>query len=233
MNRTEDLKFMNEMEGIRFMINENDLLVLEHNLNRIITLISDFGCIHAPDMNRLKLIQKNIKIFQECNECWDELVKYMLEDWNTAMRSQERIIDCYIPVNDIDFKAKCNKELEECFMVLDTLFDTSWISKRKWYTECELIELGKTGITDSIWNNNFSFVVKGTKLLKSQIVGISDIAWTYAKCLGVTSTEDELVNWFQTDIPAFGYVSLVDMSKLDNGELIVRYFLSSVPLSFL
>ena len=132
-----NLEFANEMEGICFMINKNDLLVLEHNLNRIIALVSDFGCMNAPDMSRLKLIQKNIKIFQECNEGWDELVKYMLEDWNAAMRSQERIIDCYIPGNDIDFKAKCNKELEECFSILDALFDTSWISKRKWYTECD------------------------------------------------------------------------------------------------
>ena len=69
-------------------------------------------------------------------------------------------------------------------------------------------------------------------MLKSQIVGISDVAWTYEKCLGVTSTDDELVKWFQSDIPAFGYVSLADMSKLENGEHIVRYFLTSVPLGF-
>ncbi|MDG4512780.1 hypothetical protein [Streptococcus suis] len=214
------------------MINRNDLPVLEHNINSIITLISDYGCRHSPDMSRLKLIQKNIKIFQECNEGWDELIKYILEDWNTAMRSQEKIIDCYIPIKDIDLKAKYNKELEECFKRLDALFDTSWMNKRKWYSVRELIELGKSGITDPMWNSKFSFVVQGAELLKSQIVGISDVVWTYAKCLGVTSIDDELVKWFQSDIPAFGYVSLADMSKLENGEYIVRYFLTSVPLGF-
>lgn len=214
------------------MINTKDLPVLEHNLNRIITLISDYGCMHSPDLKRLKLIQKNVKMFQECNEGWDELKKYILEDWNAAMRSQERLIDCYIPEKDIDLKAKYNKELEGCFNALDKLFGTSWMRQRQWRTTRELVELGKAGITDFVWNGKISFVVQGTELLKSQIAGISDVAWTYAKYLGVASTDDELVKWFHTDIPAFGYVSLADMSKLENGEHIVRYFLTSVPLAF-
>ena len=75
------------------MLNEKDLDILKHNINRLITLVTDFGCINAPDMNRLKLIQKNVKIYREANEGWEELVKYILEDWNVAMRSQQKIID--------------------------------------------------------------------------------------------------------------------------------------------
>lgn len=213
------------------MLYKKELPVLEENLNKIISLILAYGCINSPNMNRLKLIQKNIKIFQACNEGWDELIKYITEDWDAAMRSQEKLIDCYIPSDDIDLKAKYNEEFEECCRILDKLFDTYWmIGKRKWYTKQELIELGKTGITSVTWNSNDSFVVEGTEKFKSQIAGISDEAWTYAKCLGVVSTDNELIKWFQTDIPAFGYISLFDMSKLENGEQIVRYFLTSVPL---
>ena len=47
------------------MLNENDLSVLDWNLNRIITLITDYGCLYSPDMSRLKLLQKNINIFSD------------------------------------------------------------------------------------------------------------------------------------------------------------------------
>lgn len=57
------------------MLNENDLSVLDRNLNRIITLITDYGCLYSTDMSRLKLIQKNINIFKEYKEGWDELQK--------------------------------------------------------------------------------------------------------------------------------------------------------------
>lgn len=215
------------------MITEKDLPVLEQNLNRIITLITDYGCVNSPDMSRLKLIQKNIKIFQECNEGFDELIKYITEDWDASMRSQKWIIDCYIPSDDIDFKEKSNKELEACFKVLDRLFDTYWIRSRTWYTKQELIGIGRrTGIIVSEWNSNYSFVVKKNEKLKSQVAGISDEAWTYAKCLCVASTDEDLIKWFHNDIPAFGYISLADMSKLENGENIVRHFLTSIPLAF-
>lgn len=214
------------------MLNKSDLSVLEQNLNRIITLITEYGCINSPNMSNLKLIQKNIKIFRECNEGGDDLVKYITEDWDAAMRSQEKIIDCYIPSDDIDLKAKINKEIEECFSTLDKLFATYWFRKRKWYTIQDLIKIGKSGVTASMWNNNYSFVVGETEQSESKILGISDEAWTYAKCLGVASADDDLIKWFQTDIPAFGYISLRDMSKLENGEYIVRYFLISIPVAF-
>lgn len=78
---------------------------------------------------------EGINIFIECKEGWDELQKYMHENWNAATSSQERIIDCHIPGDDIDLKAKYNEKLEECFRTLDKFIETHWINKRKWYTK--------------------------------------------------------------------------------------------------
>ena len=214
------------------MLHKNDLPVVEENVRIIIKLILDNGCINSPDINRLKLIIRNIEIFHECNEGWDELIKYIFEDWDMAMRRQEKIIDCYILSDDIDLKAQYNEEFEKCCKILDKLFGTSWFNSRKWYTKKELIQLGITGITVTAWNDKYSYIVRGTEQINSQIDGISREAWTYAKCLGVASTDEELIKWFGTDIPAFGYISLLDMSKLENGENIVKYFLANVPVAF-
>ena len=214
------------------MLHKNDLPVVEENVRIIIKLILDNGCINSPDINRLKLIIRNIEIFHECNEGWDELIKYIFEDWDMAMRRQEKIIDCYILSDDIDLKAQYNEEFEKCCRILDKLFGTSWFNSRKWYTKKELIQLGITGITVTAWNDKYSYIVRGTEQINSQIDGISREAWTYAKCLGVASTDEELIKWFGTDIPAFGYISLLDMSKLENGENIVKYFLANVPVAF-
>ena len=214
------------------MLQKDDLPIVEANVRRIIKLISDNGCINSPDINRLKLIIRNIEIFHECNEGWDELIKYIFEDWDMAMRRQEKIIDCYILSDDIDLKAQYNEEFEKCSRILDKLFGTSWFNSRKWYTKKELIQLGITGITVTAWNDKYSYIVRGTEQINSQIDGISREAWTYAKCLGVASTDEELIKWFGTDIPAFGYISLLDMSKLENGDNIVKYFLANVPVAF-
>lgn len=214
------------------MLHKNDLPVIEENVRIIIKLISDNGCINSPDINRLKLIIRNIEIFHECNEGWDELIKYIFEDWDMAMHRQEKIIDCYILSDDIDLKAQYNEEFEKCCRILDKLLGTSWFDSRKWYTKKELNQLGITGITVTAWNDKYSYIVRGTEQINSQIDGISREAWTYAKCLGVASTDEELIKWFGTDIPAFGYISLLDMSKLENGENIVKYFLANVPVAF-
>ena len=214
------------------MLNKNDLPIVEENINKIIRLISHYGCVNSPDMNRLKLIQKNLNIFQECNEGLDELLSYIAEDWDAAMRSQKNLIDCYIPGQDIDLKAKNNMELEECLGNLDRLFETNWSSKRNWYTKQDLIEFGNLDTNDVVWNRNFSYVVGERELCKSQLAEISDETWTYAKYLSVAPTDEGLMKWFRGDIPAFGYISLLDMAGLENGEQVVRYFLSNVPLAF-
>lgn len=207
------------------MIAEKDLDILSVNLERIIELITSYGCVNQPDIKRLKLMQKNIDMFKEANEGWDELKQYLIEDWDAAMRSQPKVIDCYISSEDIDFKAECNKELEKCFKELDKLFETNWIMSRKWYTKSELIALGRNfGERD--------LVLQKFAKLKSQIEGISDEAWTYAKGISIASDDEKLIKWFHSDIPAFGYISLLDMSELENGEQIVRHFLTSIPLAF-
>ena len=219
------------LERYIFMLNENDLSVLEWNLNRIITLITDYGCLYSPDMSRLKLIQKNINIFKECKEGWDELQKYMLEDWNAAMCSQERIIDCHILSDDIDLKAKYNVELEECFRILDKFFETHWINKRIWYTKQDLLEFGKKYKNrEKDWNIVMKELEAADRYCVSPIELIPHDIWSFANMLGVAATDDALVEWFLRDVPAFGYLSPMQILGIAGGDHVLRYFLYDIPV---
>lgn len=203
-------------------LKEEDVYVIYKNICRIITLINDNGCKNPPDMKSLKVIKKNVEIYFQNRENFDELAEYITKDWDYAMRSQKKIIDCYIPHEDIDKKAQYNKELEICFMAVERKLQTHWIHKRRWYTVNELYERGR---------NRSSLQKPGDNKYQSLIEGISDEVWTYAKYLAVAPDDESLKRWFYSDIPAFGYISLYSMSRLKNGENIVRAFISKVPFA--
>ena len=48
--------------------------------------------------------------------------------------------------------------------------------------------------------------------------------------LCIASTDEILKKWFFSDIPAFGYISPVEMTKLENGNDILRTFLVNTHL---
>ena len=208
------------------MLTERDLQIIQDNIGRMIELMETHGCVNSPDMSRFKLIQRNINAYYEMHTGLEELDEYIREDWQEAFRSQPRIIDCYIPSDDIDLKAAYNTEFEGCSSLIEYTLHKNWGRRRKWYTRHALESIGKK-------SNNFEsayrYVVGDYPLQESKVQGISDRIWTFARCLCVAGNDEALVRWFHSDIPAFGYISLHDMSKLERGENIMKYFLEMVP----
>lgn len=220
---------MNFERKVTVVFDKNDLDIIAEKVKTIISLISEYGCNNSPDISCLKLIVRNIEIYNQCNTGFDELRRYMIEDYNNAMRKLN-IRDSYLPITDIELKAKCNKILDECFGLLDRMFDTYWIGNRKWYTKQELIDIGIKFSNGKMFYDLLSKLA-GNTIKNSPISGISDEVWTYAKCLCVADSDEELIKWFYSDIPAFGYISLIHMSSLENGDAIMKYFLTMIPIN--
>ena len=125
------------------MLTERDLQIIQDNIGRIIELMETHGCVNPPDIHQLKLISKNIRIYRETNVGLEELDEYIREDWQEAFRSQLRIIDCYIPSDDIDLKAAYNTEFEGCSSLIEYTLHKNWGRRRKWYTRHALESIGK------------------------------------------------------------------------------------------
>lgn len=208
------------------MLTEQDLQIIRANVGRMVEMMECYGCNNPPDIGRLKLICKNIDIYFHEPECLEELETYIKDDWKDAFRVQPRIIDCYIPCEDIDLKAKYNEEYEGCCSVVNYRIVGEWGRRRHWYKRYTLASIGKKS---NDFAHMYKYVVSDIAVRKSRIQSVSDELWTFAYCLCVAEDEEKLEKWFYSDIPAFGYLSLYDMSMLENGERIMQFFLLMVP----
>ena len=51
-----------------------------------------------------------------------------------------------------------------------------------------------------------------------------------AKMKGFAGTEDSLKEWFLKDVPAFGYLSPMQILQIENGDDILRSFMYDSPI---
>ena len=54
--------------------------------------------------------------------------------------------------------------------------------------------------------------------------------WSFAKMRYLAESDDALEEWFQKDIPAFGYLSPVQILKMENGGDILRILMYNIPI---
>lgn len=61
--------------------------------------------------------------------------------------------------------------------------------------------------------------------LKSMLPNVPDDIWTYAKHLGLAGSDQELIKWFEHDVPLYGYLSPLQILTVEQGDDILRYFM--------
>ena len=65
---------------------------------------------------------------------------------------------------------------------------------------------------------------------QSPVKQIPNDIWSFAKMKGFAGTEDSLKEWFLKDVPAFGYLSPMQILQIENGDDILRSFMYDAPI---
>ncbi|MDE7422776.1 MAG: hypothetical protein K2N51_03655 [Lachnospiraceae bacterium] len=214
-------------------IHKENLMELSNNISEAIRYITEYSSKTPDFLKYLIIMKKNIQICIECNyDGIEELSKYLCEDWRQLFKGNDGIESWYIPIDNIDLKACTNIMLEDCLEKIDRLLNVNFFIKRKWYSEKELKNMGKSFYQyKKNWNSIINDIQKNNGCIKSPITQIPNDIWMFAKYfLCVASTDEILKKWFFSDIPAFGYIAPVEMTKLENGNDILRTFLVNAHL---
>lgn len=161
----------------------------------------------------------------------EELSRYVYEDWRVVCAGKNGIENWYLNVSDLALKEKWNKSFEEVALSVDQILDTNFIVPKKWYSYDELIRLGqryKEG--EKNWNVVIEELVSTHRYYQSPMEQVPNDIWSFAKMLCLAESDDFLKEWFLKDIPAFGYLSPVQILKIENGDDILRILMYSIPV---
>lgn len=224
---------MNEGGTMPKIVNQEELLIIKHKLEQVIITIRTYSKVQKPRfLEYLLLMNKNIQICVNCNyQGIEELSKYLYEDWMNACKLENGVGEWYISGIDLDDKAIQNKRFENNILDIDKILCTNNIILRNWYSRDELIQIGKIfSECRDTWESMINNIIEKYGLSVSQILEIPNDIWTYAKFLCITSSENQLVEWFSQEIPAFGYLIPTELVQLEFGEDILRSFMCSIPM---
>lgn len=210
-------------------INKQQLLNLKEQLNNAISIVERQK--ETPKfLLPLSIMKKNIVICIENDyDGIEELVRYLSEDWALACKCDNGLGTWYIMSDNIDIKASQNRKFEEAILEIDKILQANYIIPRTWYDSNALHNIGISfNKYKSHWDNTITDITKRYGFAKSKIQMIPDDIWTYAKYISIAPDDNSLIKWFETDIPAFGYIAPLEIAKLINGDNILRSFMMSI-----
>lgn len=219
-------------------MNKHTLSTLEcDRLYKIcLELMTKIECIrdtYPVFYNNIKLMTNNLGICIDADyDSIDELTDYLKEDWTSIFRREKKMENLYISAMDIDKNADINMNIQKLLLQIDEILktdlqDVKLIAMRKWYTKKELSLIAeKYESIRPYWEAQIK-AIEAVGFRKSSIEGVGDDVWTYAGCL-ITTDEEHLKQWFSKEIPAYSYLSPLEIIRLDNGDKILKDFLLSI-----
>lgn len=160
-----------------------------------------------------------------------ELGAYVLEDWRIVCVGKDGAQNWYLNISDIELKEEWNKSFDEIALSVENILNTNFLVPRKWYSYSELIELNQEyeSIKDD-WEKIILGLIDMQKYYQSLLKQIPNDIWSFAKMLCLRETDEDLKKWFLMDIPAFGYISPLQIIQIKNGENILRVLLYNIPV---
>lgn len=214
-------------------LSEQDCIRLNIVFEKVIGIIKNKRKTQVD--NVLIKMNKNINIcIQYEFDGLDELTDILKEEWKSLFH-REKMDHYYIEQEDVDEMAKVNIIFQDCITEINSLlgYDSNLISlfvNRKWYTKEQLKnDLLQEKQIQKQWEERKKIIIPNIKMEKSPIEEISDEIWCYVKNLGISQQEDKLINWFNSRLEAFYYLSPIQIVREEHGEIILKKFLLSFP----
>lgn len=214
------------------VLQREELIKIRDNAQCMVNLILDYNHSARPAfLSYLKLIVSNSNICIDSQyEGLEELTQYILEDWRSICMGNSDFEHWYIQSADVCEKARLNTILDIAAQNIERILGTKYLVERVWYDEEKLKFISKKYCEiQDVWNG----IIDKEMKMKSMLPNVPDDIWTYAKHLGLAGSDQELVKWFEQDIPAYGCLSPMQILTLDQGDNILRYFMVEIGYSLL
>lgn len=215
------------------ILQNSQLSLLKQKIHEMITMLKTHDIFATAKFQpTLQIICNNIEqcIMNDFDGI-KELSRYVYEDWRVVCVGKNGIENWYLNVSDLVLKENWNKSFEEVALSVDQILGTNFIVPRKWYSYDELIRLGqryKEGKKE--WNVVIEELVSVHRYYQSPMEQVPNDIWSFAKMLCLAESDDTLKEWFLKDIPAFGYLSPVQILKIENGDDILRILMYNIPI---
>lgn len=213
------------------ILQKSQLYLLRQNINEMIAMLRAQNISAAAKfLPALQIISNNIETcIANDFDGIKELSGYVYEDWRSVCLGKNGIENWYLDVSDWVLKENWNKAFEKIAITVDHILCTDFIIPRKWYSCDELAELGRRYKADEKeWNKDIEELVRLHSYYPSPISQVPDDIWSFAKMLCLADSDNGLKEWFFKDIPAFGYLSAVQILKIKNGDNILRVLMHSI-----
>ncbi len=212
---------------------KEQLYLLKQKINEMLSMLNTYD-IHLTAKFKpvLQIISNNIEqcILHDFDGI-QELSRFIYEDWRTVCVGKTGMENWYLNTSDIMLKEKWNKSFEGIALFIERILNTNFLVPRKWYDYNELIRLGqKYEKTKKAWEAIIEELVNVQRYDQSPLEQVPDDIWSFAKMLCFEGTDDSLKKWFLKDVPAFGYISPIQILQIENGENILRVLMQDIPL---
>lgn len=206
------------------VLQREELVKIRDNAECMVELILGYNHSARPAfLSYLRLIVSNSNTcINSQYDGLEELTQYILEDWRSTCMGNSNFEHWYIQSEDVYEKARLNTIFDIAARSIDGILGTKYLVERVWYDEERLKFISKKYCEiQDVWDEIMHREVK----LKSMLPNVPDDIWTYAKHLGLAGSDQELVKWFEHDVPSYGYLSPLQILTLEQGDNILRYFM--------
>lgn len=215
------------------LLHKKQISLLRQKVDKMLALLKTYDKSETAKFRpTLQIIANNIEqcIIYNFDEI-EELSRYVYEDWRNVCTRKIGIENWYLDIGDLELKRKLNEEFEEAALSVEKILGTNFIIPRKWYSCDELISIGKEYTTrKKCWDEIIEILKRTNGYYQSPVKQIPNDIWSFAKMKGFAGTEDSLKEWFLKDVPAFGYLSPMQILQIENGDDILRSFMYDSPI---
>lgn len=218
-------------ESVMLILQNEQLFLLKQTIKEMLTMLNTY------DISATAKFQPTLQmIFNNIEQCIkndfdgiNELSRYIFEDWRTVCVGKNGMENWYLNISDVILKGKLNKSFEEVALSVERILGTNFLVPRNWYSYNELIRLEqKYKEVEKDWSLVIEELTKVHKYYQSPMKQVPNDIWSFAKMLCLVETDDALKEWFTKDIPAFGYISPVQILQIENGDNILRILMYSI-----
>ena len=215
------------------VLKNEEIILLKRKVDDIIYILQKYDeCMTAKFRVYLQIISRNVEkcILDEFDGI-EELSQYIYEDWRKICVGNGGIENWYLNISDLELKGEYNKKIEEICISIEKILGTNFVIPRIWLNFDELNKL-KCQYYDieEGWNSTIKRLKENRQYYNSPIEQIPSDIWSFAMMLCIMDSEKSLEDWFYKDIPAFGYVSPMQLVKMEYGENILRVLMYGITI---
>ncbi|WP_099467935.1 hypothetical protein [Konateibacter massiliensis] len=213
-------------------ITRDNIKVLQKELAEVILLLekettNKYPSFY-PDLERMK---KNIEICIECNfDGINDLYKYLLEDWKKVCDINIGIRNWKIYKEEIDDMAFSNRLFFAKIEKIDKILKANMYISRQWIDKTMIRNMAMSFETyREGWASSIDSILKEGFFTKSELNEIPDDIWTYVKRSGIACSDEALIEWFCSEIPAFYDAKPINIVQYSYGDDALRAFIMTIP----